>query len=109
MGVRLVRGRFFTDQDRRGSLAVGIINETMAHHFWPAEDPIGKRFKAGGAESGNPWLTIVGVVGDMRRQGLERQPIAFYFRPFSQWSWVNMDLIVRTTSDPLALTAGRAE
>jgi predicted permease len=105
MGVRLLRGRFFTDQDRIGSLRVAIINETMARHFWPREDPIGKRFKAGGVGSGNPWLTIVGTVADIRRQGLERQPIALYFRPFLQRPWVNMDLMVRTASEPLALAA----
>ncbi len=110
MGVRLLRGRFFTDQDRRGSLPVAIINETMARHFWPGEDPIGKRFKAGGAQSATPWLAVVGIVADVRRQGLERQPIALYFRPFLQRPWVNMDLIVRTTPDPVALaTAVRNE
>jgi putative ABC transport system permease protein len=105
MGVRLLRGRFFTDQDRLGSLRVAIINETMARHFWPGEDPIGKRFKTGGVGSGNPWLTIVGTIADIRRQGPERQPIALYFRPFLQRPWVNMDLVVRTASEPLALAA----
>src|SRR5262245_34540382 len=71
----LRKGRFFNAQDNQAAVRVTIINETMARRFWPGEDALGKRFKLGPAQSTNPWLTVVGVVGDMRRQSLERQPI----------------------------------
>jgi putative ABC transport system permease protein len=98
--VPLLRGRFFTDADVRGGLPVAIVNQTMARHFWPGEDPIGKRFKPGSATSRDPWLTVVGMAADVRRQGLEHAPCALYFRPLLGR---NMDLVVRAASDPLGL------
>jgi predicted permease len=80
--VPLRSGRFFNLADNQGAVPVAIINETMARRFWPGEDAVGKRFKLGQTQTTNPWLMVVGVVGDMRRQGLERQPIAQFFRPY---------------------------
>jgi len=100
MGVPLLRGRFLSDQDRgQGSPQVVIINEAMARNFWPGEDPIGKRFKHPGP---SPWRTVVGVVGDMRQQGQEKQAVPQFFD--LGWS-IDMDLVVGTTSDPLPLAA----
>src|SRR6185437_640685 len=67
-GVPLLRGRTFSSQDRRGSLPVAIINEAMVRTYWPNEDPIGKRFRFKTSDS---WLTVVGIAGNMRRQGIE--------------------------------------
>ena len=103
MRVPLLKGRFFDDRDRPDSAPVAIINDTMARQFWPGEDAVGKRFKIGPAQSPDPWLTVVGVVGDMRRQSLERQPIAQIFMPFPQSPSRNMNLLVRATSDPADL------
>jgi len=75
----------------------------MARRLWPAADPIGKRFKDGGPDSTDPWLTVVGVVKDMRRQGLEKQPILQAFVPHMSWSSRNQHLLVRAASDPVAL------
>lgn len=100
MQVPFLKGRYFNDQDRPDSIPVVIINETMARRFWPGEDVIGKRFKLGPAQSRNPWLTVVGVAGDMRRQSLEQNPIAQIFLPQAQNPSRNMNLLVRTTSDP---------
>jgi putative ABC transport system permease protein len=101
--VPLRKGRFFNTQDNQGAMRVTIINETMARRFWPGEEALGKRFKLGAAQSDSPWLTVVGVVGDMRRQSLERQPIAQIFRPYLQSPERRMILLVRTTGEPTQL------
>jgi len=103
--VPLRSGRFFNAQDNQGALPVAIINETMARLFWPGEEALGMRFKLGRAQSPNPWLTIVGVVGDMRRQSLDRQPIAQIFLPHLQSPERRMNLLVRTTGEPTQLAA----
>ena len=105
IGVPLLRGRLFSDQDlekERNSPLVVIINETMSRRFWPGEDPVGRRFKPGGPRSEAPWRTVVGVAGDMHRQGLEKKPISEIFYPAFRRG---MDLVVRTTSDPLLLAS----
>ena len=101
--VPLRQGRFFNAQDNQGAMPVTIINETMARRFWPGEEALGKRFKLGPAQSDSPWLTVVGVVGDMRRQSLERQPIAQIFRPYLQMSQRRLILLIRTTGEPTQL------
>jgi predicted permease len=101
--VPLRKGRFFNAQDNQAAVRVTIINETMARRFWPGEDALGKRFKLGPAQSTNPWLTVVGVVGDMRRQSLERQPIAQIFHPYLQRSARRLILLIRTTGEPTQL------
>jgi putative ABC transport system permease protein len=104
--VPLRTGRFFNEQDNQGAVPVTIINETMARRFWAGEEEaLGKRFKMGSAQSRNPWLTIVGVVGDMRRQSLERQPIAQIFLPYLQIPERRMNLLIRTAAEPTKLAA----
>jgi predicted permease len=103
--VPLRTGRFFNAQDNQGAVPVTIINDTMARQFWPGEEALGKRFKLGAAQSANPWLTVVGVVGDMRRQSLERQAIAQIFLPYLQTPERRMNLLVRTTTEPTRLTS----
>ena len=104
LGVRLVRGRLFSDRDRGGPPAA-VINETMARHVWPGEDPIGKRFRETDALPKHPWYSVIGVVTDMRRQGLEREPIAQIFWPQFERPVGTMDLVVRTAADPTRLAA----
>ena len=101
--VPLRKGRFFNAQDNQGAVPATIINETMARRFWPGEEALGKRFKLGPAQAPNPWLTVVGVVGDMRRQSLERQPIAQIFRPHLQSPGRRMILLIRTAVEPTQL------
>jgi predicted permease len=103
--VPLRKGRFFNAHDNQGAMPAAIINETMAHRFWPGEEALGRRFKQGSAQSPGPWLTVVGVVGDMRRQGLERQPIAQIFVPHLQSPERGMNLLIRTTGEPTRLAA----
>ncbi len=101
--VPLRKGRFFNAQDNQAAVPATIINETMARRFWPGEEALGKRFKLGPAQSTNPWLTVVGVVGDMRRQSLERQPIAQLFLPYLQNLQRRLILMIRTTGEPTQL------
>jgi len=108
--VPLRAGRLFTDQDNPQVPEVAIVNEAMVRRFFPQENAIGKRFKFGQMNSKAAWITVVGVVGDMHRQGLEKQPIAQVFLPFAQHSEANMELVVRTAGEPTQLgSAVRAE
>ena len=100
MNVPLMRGRFFDEHDGPDTLPVVIINETMARRFWPNEDPIGKRFKFGDASSTAPWLTIVGIVGDMRRQGQDKPARCETFAAMTQRPARGMTLVVHTSADP---------
>jgi putative ABC transport system permease protein len=104
LGVRLLKGRWFSDQDKGGP-PVAIINETMARHFWPGEEVVGKQFREADQKPNHPWYAVVGVVTDMRRQGVERQPIAQIFWPYFQRQSWTMDLVVRTASDPANLAS----
>lgn len=99
-GIPLLKGRTFSSQDRRGSLPVAIVNEAMARTYWPNEDPIGKRFRFNAAGS---WLTVVGVAGNMRRQGIERPIAPQVFLPHRQGEANMMDVIVRTSGNPAKL------
>jgi predicted permease len=103
-GIPLKLGRYFSDQDRFGSLPVAVINEKMARFYWPDEDPVGKRFRFPD-HSSSPWVTVVGVTGDMRRQGLEKEAIPQVFRPDAQESEDMMEVIVRTAGDPAPTAA----
>ena len=97
-GIPLKRGRYFSDADRAVSLPVAIINEKMAKSYWPNENSIGKQFRFSARSSG-PWLTVVGIAGDMRRQGLETEAIPQVFRPDAQDSQDMLEVIVRTVND----------
>jgi predicted permease len=100
LGVPLLRGRFFGDQDRATSPRTAIINATMSRRFWPGEDPLAKRFKFAYETAADPWITVVGVVGDMHRDGVTQDPVSEIFLPFSQHPARGMDLVVRTSADP---------
>ncbi len=101
MQIPLLRGRFFSEPElRRGRVA--IINETLARRFFPGVDPLDQRFSFNAQPTKDDWYTVVGVVGDVRRQGLEKQAVSEIFLPGIRES---MDLVVRVNSDPRALAA----
>jgi putative ABC transport system permease protein len=102
MGIPLRRGRTFTPADNLDAPRVAIINETMARRFWPNEDPLGRRFKYGGAQSTAPYMTIVGVVSDMRRTGFDAPVRYETFLPHTQRVVGTITLVVRTGGEPLA-------
>jgi putative ABC transport system permease protein len=101
MGIPLVRGRVFTDQDRADSPKVILINETFARKHFPGEDPVGRRLQLGMNSINGE---IVGVVGDVRSSRLDAEAGAEFYVPFSQVPVHDLSLVVRTRSgDPAAL------
>jgi predicted permease len=99
----VVAGRDFTEHDD-GKFQVTIINQTMAKHRWPTEDPVGRRVTF---DSGKTWLTIVGVVGDAKEYGLENETRDELYQPVRQAGFVG-NLVIRTTAEPMSvLTAVR--
>jgi len=101
MGTFLLRGRYFSEQDGPDSPLVALIDERMAQRYWPGEDPLGKRFKGQDPRGRNDdWLTVIGVVQDMRRNGLERQPLPHIFEWYKQSGGVPFDLVVSTSGNP---------
>jgi predicted permease len=103
LGVTLLRGRFFSEQDSANSARVAIINRTLARRFWPGQDSIGKRFRFGFQKPSDPAISVIGVVGDMRREGLTREAVSQVFLPLTQDPARGMDLLIRAGSDPLKL------
>jgi predicted permease len=103
MGIPLVAGREFSEQDRFGAPGVIVINETMARKYWPDEDPIGKRIKLGYFDSKEPWLTVVGVAKDVRHSGLDRRINQWFVRPYDQAAWPFMTIVVRTAGAPMSM------
>ncbi len=96
----LLRGRFFSDGDAPNSPRVAILNDVMARRLWPRDNPVGKRFKFGADSSSDGfWFSVVGVVGDMRRVGLENEPIPQMFTPLAQDPPRLATLLVRTSAD----------
>ena len=102
MAIPLAKGREFTRQDTLSSLPVIVINETMAHQFWPKQDPLGRAIRLGGSDG--PRLTVVGVVGDVHHQGLDAPVRPQFFRPYPQAGWPVMSVVVRTISSPASYT-----
>ena len=96
LGIPLKRGRLLAETDIDKAPGVVVINETAKRQFWPNEDPIGKRASGDG---GDHWVTIVGVVGDVREFGLDHPPTAEFYVSQAQNAQPGV-LIVRTISEP---------
>jgi putative ABC transport system permease protein len=106
LGTPLFRGRFFSIGDGPEAPRVAIINDALARRAWPGRDPLGRRFKLGPRDSDRPWYTVVGVVGDMRRQAPEREPVLQIFEPLAQNPPGSVDMFIRTSSDDPLTMAG---
>ncbi len=106
MSIPLKRGRLLEERDREGAPPVALVNETMARRFWPGEDPIGSRLAWGlthRAPPGRPaptWITVVGVVGDVRHTALAQPPEAELFHPYAQLPIPAVTVAVRTAAEP---------
>jgi predicted permease len=84
MGIPLLRGRFFTEADKAGAQLVVIVNHKLAQHFWPNQDPIGKRMRVGTAQMQTPWLTVAGEVADIKLSSPDDPTKEQYFIPVDQ-------------------------
>jgi len=109
LGVPLITGRYFTGGDRADAPKVVLINQMLARHYWPNQSPVGKRIKTGGAERpNNPWMEIVGVVGDVKYSGLDGAPEMVLYWPAEQFAWQSMYVVLRTSptlGDPTVLAS----
>jgi predicted permease len=103
LGIELLRGRFFDERDSENSAPVAIVDETMVRAYWPNENPIGKRIKQGGEQSKSPWMTIVGVVRQVRYRTLEAPSRVQLYWPEVQNPWHTLGLAIRTAIEPHAL------
>jgi len=103
MGIPVLKGREFNFRDTLNSQNVIVINQAMAHEYWPHEDPVGRAIRLGGSDG--PRLTIVGVVGDVHFQGLDSAVRPQFHRPYTQAGWPVMALVVRTVSAPATYIA----
>jgi putative ABC transport system permease protein len=110
LGIPLVRGRYFDRTDGDKTPGVVIVNNTMARRFWPGDDPVGKRMKAG--FDGSQWCTIVGIVGDVKHTGLDAETNAemyYHYRqiPPELMGFVEgtMTLVLRTQVEPNSMVA----
>jgi predicted permease len=84
LGIRVLRGRVFTESDSAGSQLVAIVNRKMAERYWPGEDPIGKRLRRGLPETSTPWMTVVGEVDDVKLGSADAQTMPQVYQPVTQ-------------------------
>ena len=99
MGMPIVKGRSFESSDTEASLPVAIVDERLAQMYSSQGDLVGKRLRIGGG----PWLTIVGVVPNVKNRKLDEDPWPYVYRPYSQWVRRETMLVVRSSVDPLAI------
>jgi putative ABC transport system permease protein len=103
LGVPLFTGRFFSDADRSTGTHVLIINQNMAQRYFPAQDPIGKRVQTGESNPKAAWYTIVGVVGNVKYEGLGEKDQATMYVPYFDSGWCpwfvqSLYIVVRSTA-----------
>ena len=107
LGIRLIRGRDFTDADSKTAPKVALINARLAHDLFPGQDPVGKRYLPGRPDPARTpvWIEIVGVVEDTRMYGLANPSRLEIYLPLTQTAPDEMDLIVKSRVAPTALTS----
>ena len=102
MGMRLIRGRFFDGTDSATAPKVTVINESLAKRLWPGEDAVGKRLKQGWPETPNEWREVVGVVADVKLNGVAAETPMQAYLPLPQEPPESMAIVARTQGDPAA-------
>jgi putative ABC transport system permease protein len=104
MGIPLVRGRDFTEQDTTETGYTVVVSEKLAQHFWPGQDPIGKRLKPGSTTSDSPWREVIGVVKDVRQNDFLAAPKMQMYMSYRQLEFLAPNaLVVRTRVEPMSL------
>lgn len=102
MGTLLTHGRFLSDSDDEKAPRAALIDENMARRFWPNQDPLGKRINFTQTPSA-PWMTVVGVVGDIKTDGLDAPTVPHMYLSIFQFSFRAMRLVLRSGSSPAGL------
>lgn len=102
MGIPVLRGRDFNDQDTEGSPPVGIVNEELVRQYFPGQDPIGRRYRD---DYDGKWRTIVGVVGSVKHQQPTNPPMPGVDAPLSQWPSPWMWIVIRGRGDASSVIA----
>jgi predicted permease len=105
MKIPLIRGRFFVERDTEESEQVVIVDENMASTYWPNADPIGKRLKIGDPNSKTPWMTVVGVVANVKHYALDADSRVALYTPHLQSGAGSLAVVARTSTDPAGLAA----
>jgi putative ABC transport system permease protein len=100
LGIPILRGRAFTKADRENVPIVAIVSEAAARHLWAGENPIGKRFST---DEGKNWATIVGIAGNVKQFGLDREATDEMYVPVLQNPLLQASLVVKTAGEPMAL------
>jgi putative ABC transport system permease protein len=111
LGVELLRGRFLDERDHASALPVAVVSEELVRQAWPGEDPIGKRVRRLRAGVAGPWMTVVGVVKDVkedRQNARFRRPV--WYLPFAQQTFtlpvsLPLNLVVRARDEPASVAA----
>ena len=98
--IPLVAGRLFDEADAASAARVVLISRTMATRFWPAGDPLRQKLKFGAADSTEPWMTVVGVVGDVRQNWWNPAAFPVIYQPYLQSSRRSFRFALRVPSDP---------
>src|SRR6185437_4164068 len=103
-GLPLIRGRVFEASDRGQSTPVAVVSQALAQRYWPGRDPVGSRITFGDpTDSATTWMTVVGVVGDVRQDGAVSPAYPQVYLPLAQMSGRSMVVALRTAQQPLTL------
>ncbi len=102
--IPLIKGRFLSPRDRPDSARVVVLSQSVAHYYWPDLDPIGRRIKLGNAAS--PWLTVVGVSGNVVQDWLSGRPSLSAYVPYTQNAPHSAEFVVRAYGDPAGMARG---
>jgi putative ABC transport system permease protein len=107
MGIPLIRGRLFQEGDGPDSPHVAVVSQSLAKRYWPNEDPIGKQIEYGNMDGDLRLLTVIGIVGDVRDNGLDRDPRPTVYTHYSQRpaATAEFSIVVRAQGDAAVLTS----
>jgi putative ABC transport system permease protein len=101
--IPVLQGRGIGEADRADTQLVVVVSKAMAKAYWPGQNPLGKRVRRGWANMVNPWFTVVGVVDDVQDTSLDAKIGATWYLAFTQTSWPEYSLVVRTAGNPAAV------
>jgi putative ABC transport system permease protein len=102
MQIALREGREIADTDADGTLPVAVISKSLARRYFPGENSLGRKLKAGQADDSSPWLTIVGIVDDVHYSWISKDDVPTIYRSYRQSAPFYASLVLRTAGDPLS-------